>query len=219
MLIESIPLPESAYKNKDVSPKVGGSKLFWGGKRALDISFSLFLAPFVFAIAVCLICLNPIFNRGPLFFRQRRMGRHCRPFTALKFRSMRSVTTVERGPDDPLEVSRITPLGNFLRKSRIDELPQIFNVLKGEMSLIGPRPDYLAHAEYYLETVPGYRQRHCIRPGISGLAQTYLGYAEGVRATRNKVQKDLIYIRRASFTMELWIFWSTLRAVFGRAGS
>lgn len=213
-----IPVPESAFKGRVSEPKIGGSRLFWAAKRGIDVGFSLLFLPVVLFVALCLALLNPAFNRGPVFFHQKRMGQHCASFTAIKFRTMTTADAISRGPDDPLETSRITLLGNFLRKSRIDELPQILNVLKGEMSLIGPRPDYLIHAEYYLSTVPGYRQRHCIRPGISGLAQTYLGYAEGVNATRNKVQKDLIYIRRASFNMELWIFWETLRTVFGRLG-
>ena len=99
------------------------------------------------------------------------------------------------------------------RSTRLDEVPQFFNVLRGEMSLIGPRPDYLPHARVYLETIPGYRARHRVLPGISGLAQTEVGYAQGIDATRRKVDADLIYIGNASISLDLWLTWRTIRTV------
>ena len=165
-----------------------------------------------------MLALNPIWNKGPLFFTQARMGRDCRAFKAVKFRSMFN-EKVTRGADDPIETHRITRLGKFLRKSRIDELPQILNVLKGEMSLIGPRPDYFAHARSYVRNIQGYRERHLVRPGISGLAQVDVGYVEGTDATRAKVAADLRYIRDASLVLDFQIFWKTLRTVFGFKGS
>jgi len=193
-------------------------KLFWFGKRAFDIGMSLVLLPLLVVISLMLVVLNPFFNKGPLLFFQTRMGRGCHPFTAIKFRTMRKVTKIERGPNDPLETNRITGIGNFLRQSRIDELPQILNVLKGEMSLIGPRPDFYDHAVTYVKTIPRYAQRHQIRPGISSLAQTRLGYVEGTEATRQKVICDLIYIRKAGFRMEVAVFVSTVRIVLNRGG-
>ncbi len=193
-------------------------KLFWIAKRAFDIGMSLILLPLLVVISLILAVLNPFFNKGPLLFLQTRMGRGCLPFTAVKFRSMRAVSQIERGPNDPLETNRITRLGNFMRQSRIDELPQILNVLKGEMSLIGPRPDYYDHALSYVKTIPHYAQRHQIRPGISGLAQTRLGYIEGTDATRHKVSCDLIYIRKAGFRMEAAVFVSTVLIVLNRGG-
>jgi lipopolysaccharide/colanic/teichoic acid biosynthesis glycosyltransferase len=193
-------------------------KLFWAVKRMFDIGMSLALLPLLAVIAVVVAVLNPFFNNGSLLFFQLRMGRGCRPFTAVKFRTMREVVKIERGPNDPLETSRITRFGRFMRKSRIDELPQILNVLKGEMSLIGPRPDYYDHAKSYVRTIPSYAQRHQIRPGISGLAQTRLGYIEGTKATRRKVNYDLIYIRNAGFRMELSVFVSTILVVLNRGG-
>ncbi|SMX38844.1 sugar transferase [Maliponia aquimaris] len=163
----------------------GHRRLFRATKRAFDLVFSVLLLPVVLGCALFLLILNPFYNRGPLFYVQSRMGRNCKAFQAIKFRSMRVAPKVERGADAPLETDRITRLGGFLRKSRIDELPQIINVLRGDMSLIGPRPDYYDHAVQYLELVPGYRERHIVRPGVSGLAQTELGYAEGFEATRS----------------------------------
>ena len=132
---------------------------------------------------------------------------------------MRAVESISRGPDDPPELDRITTLGRFLRKSRLGEIPQIINVLLGEMSLIGPRPDYYEHAKSYLKVIPGYHMRHSIRPGISGLAQTKLGYIEGTEATKAKVQADLEYIQSAGFKIDLQVFASTITTVVGRAGS
>lgn len=194
------------------------SSLFWFAKRFFDIGMSLILLPLLVAISLIIAVLNPFFNKGPLLFLQTRMGRGCHPFTAIKFRTMRKTTAIERGPNDPLETNRITSLGHFLRQSRIDELPQILNVLKGDMSLIGPRPDFYDHAVTYLKTVPRYAQRHQIRPGISGLAQTRLGYIEGTDATRHKVTCDLIYIRKAGFRMEASVFVSTVLIVLNRGG-
>jgi lipopolysaccharide/colanic/teichoic acid biosynthesis glycosyltransferase len=147
------------------------------------------------------------------------MGRGCRPFRAWKFRTMAPAPEIRRGAFDALEEHRITPLGRWLRRSRLDELPQVWNVLRGEMSLIGPRPDYLQHALVYLDQVPGYRERHAVRPGISGLAQTELGYVDGIEGVRAKVALDLHYVRHASPALDLWIAWRTLRVVIGRQGA
>ena len=192
--------------------------VFGALKRVFDILMSLFLMPVLIGLMVVLLVLNPFFNKGSLFFVQSRMGRNCRAFRAIKFRTMIEAQ-VTRGPNDPLERDRITRLGGFLRRTRLDEVPQILNVLLGDMSLIGPRPDYYDHAVTYLETVQGYRERHLVRPGISGLAQTEVGYVEGIEATQRKVQADLFYITHTGFALEAWIFWRSLMTVFGRAGA
>ncbi len=188
------------------------------GKRIFDFTFSLLLAPIVMVTAVFLLLLNPIFNPGPLFFVQPRMGRNCKAFAALKFRTMRPVARVTRKADDPVEDDRIPSLGRMLRRTRLDELPQILNVLKGEMSLIGPRPDFFHHARKYLREVPGYRQRHSVLPGISGLAQTDVGYVSSVEETKAKVRADLYYIANFGVRMDIYVFFRTLRIVFGRLG-
>jgi len=168
--------------------------------------------------AIVLLLTNPFLNRGRLIFFQIRMGRGCKPFVAYKFRSMKDAGKVTRRAEDPLETDRISWFGNLIRKSRVDELPQLINVLKGEMSLIGPRPDCFHHARKYLRSVPGYRERHAVRPGISGLAQTEVGYAEGLDATAIKVRADIFYIRNRNFKMEMWIFYRTVATVLGRKG-
>lgn len=196
----------------------GKFRLFDISKRSFDIVVGLILLIPLAITAIVLLVLNPALNKGPLIYPQVRMGRNCKPFIALKFRSMIPAARVQRGADDPVESDRITRLGAVLRKTRLDELPQVLNVLWGDMSLIGPRPDYIHHARRYLKTVPGYRVRHAVRPGISGLAQTEVGYVASSEATVRKVQADLYYIRNSGFALDTWIFWRTLVVVFRRLG-
>jgi lipopolysaccharide/colanic/teichoic acid biosynthesis glycosyltransferase len=179
---------------------------------------SLALLPVLGVTSFGLLVLNPFFNRGPLFYIQPRMGRGCRAFGAVKFRTMTPVERVVRSAEDPLEHDRITPLGRILRRARMDELPQILNVLRGEMSLIGPRPDFFHHARRYMRSVPGYRRRHEVRPGISGLAQTELGYVDCSADTRRKVALDLRYVEELSLQLDLYVFWRTLVTIFGGRG-
>ena len=194
--------------------------LFNLGKRAFDLVVcALFLLPLMAMFCAILFLLNPYWNRGPLFFMQERMGRNCKPFTAYKFRSMRTAPAIERSAECPLEEDRITSLGRFIRKTRIDEIPQIINVFKGEMSLVGPRPDYIEHARQFLSQVQGYQERHAVRPGISGWAQVELGYIEGTDATRRKVQADLYYIANSSLAMEALIVWRTVSVMVRRCGA
>ena len=126
---------------------------------------------------------------------------------------MLNVNEIQRRFNDPIEQNRITPIGRILRKFRIDELPQIINVLKGDMSLIGPRPDYYEHALVFTKKIRGYRSRHIIRPGISGLSQIRLGYAVGVEATRNKALIDIFYIKNAGFKLDTKIVFGTILTV------
>ncbi|WP_341863960.1 sugar transferase [Gymnodinialimonas sp. 57CJ19] len=188
---------------------VGGSEAYWRARPVLDWVFALLLLPFAAALAGVLVGLNPVFNPGPLLFRQLRMGQGGRAFVVYKFRTM-TCGMATRGAADPVETGRITPLGGLLRRMGLDELPQAVNVLRAEMSLIGPRPDSLPHAQEFLAKIPEYRRRLSVRPGISGLSQITLGYAEGVEATRAKALSDIEYINQAGFRMDLWIVWRTL---------
>ena len=198
---------------------VGGTSAFWMAKRLFDLAMSLALLVFLIPLALLLLLLNPWLNRGPLFYLQQRMGRDLKPFMAIKFRSMLPAETITRSAEDPIEADRITRLGLVIRKIRIDELPQILNVLRGEMSLVGPRPDYFEHAREFIARIPEYEARHVVRPGISGFAQVTLGYAEGIDATRAKANADLAYIRNAGLALEARIFWLTLKTVFLRKGA
>ena len=143
-------------------------------------------------------------------FSQLRMGQDCRPFAAFKFRTMHAAGSGARGAFDVLEHDRVTRLGAFLRKMRIDELPQIINVLRRDMILIGPRPDCYDHARVYLREVPGYAARHAVLPGISGLAQTQVGYVDGYEGGKSNVAADHYYLKHASFRLDMWIAWRTV---------
>ena len=211
-----------AARRRRAAPWRPARRRAWGyalAKRGFDLlGAGVLLLPLALA-ALVLLGLNPWLNRGRLFFVQERMGQHGRPFRALKFRTMAAAAAIERGAIDPLDRHRITPLGHLLRRARVDELPQVLNVLRGEMSLIGPRPDYLPHAQVYCDTVPGYRERHAVKPGISGYAQTEVGYVDGPEGVRAKVEADLHYVRNAGLRLDLWIAWRTLAVVLGRQGA
>jgi lipopolysaccharide/colanic/teichoic acid biosynthesis glycosyltransferase len=209
---------EAAKDYADIEPR-RSALMFQSSKRVFDLITSILLLPVLVLAAVVLFIANPVFNKGPVFYVQARMGKNCRAFKLIKFRSMTDAPVQIRGANDPLEVDRITRLGRFIRKTRLDELPQIINVIAGQMSLIGPRPDAFHHARIYVRDIPGYRKRHDVLPGISGLAQTTLGYAEGSEATAAKTCADLFYIHQSGFRLETWIFWRTLVTVFGRHGS
>ena len=200
------------------SQYLNGNRLFWINKRIFDIILSLLLLPLLFTIGIILLVLNLFFNQGRLLFIQKRMGKHCEVFFAIKFRTMTHVKEITRKCDDPIETNRITPLGKVLRKMRIDELPQILNVLKGDMSLIGPRPDYYVHALEYLENVEGYRERHVIRPGITGLSQISLGYVETLEAISKKTSIDNYYIENLGYINELKIIFNTILVIMRGLG-
>lgn len=185
--------------------------LYPAAKRVFDVAGSLALLPVAGLVALGLVALNPWLNPGPLLFRQRRLGAGGRAFAMLKFRSMTGPGAGPRFAD--ADAARITRLGRLLRRLRLDELPQAVNVLRGEMSLIGPRPDDLTHARFFLLDVPRYRERHAIRPGITGLAQVELGYMHGRHGACRKTALDLHYIRHARPGLDAWIFWRTLRTV------
>jgi len=192
---------------------------FWGFKRAIDIIVSVVCLPVVCILAAVIWVLNHRLNKGPLIYKQVRMGRNCEPFTMLKFRTMLPVEAVTRGLHDPVEADRITPFGHFLRRTRLDETPQLVNVLLGQMSLVGPRPDMWEHGSAFVTMVPGYRKRHAVRPGITGYAQIMSGYAEGVSATRKKVSYDLLYIRRKCWKLEMVILSRTVGVMISGSGA
>ena len=197
---------------------ISGGYFFWGFKRTFDLAMCFFLLPFLMFVTFMILFLNLFFNKGSVFFIQKRMGKDCEPFYAIKFRTMKKIDNINRKYFDPLETDRITPLGYILRKIRLDELPQILNVIRGDMSLIGPRPDYYEHALLFLDNVPYYKYRHSIRPGISGLSQIRLGYAEGIEATKKKSKIDIFYIQNVNTFLDIKIFFGTLQTVFKGLG-
>jgi exopolysaccharide biosynthesis polyprenyl glycosylphosphotransferase len=189
-------------------------------KRVMDVLGSgvglLILAPLLIGIAAAIKLTSP----GPVFFRQKRYGYHNRRFWILKFRTMYVDLSDERGTrqataDDP----RVTPLGRMLRKTSLDELPQLINVLKGDMSLVGPRPHVpgmLANGMLYEEFIPYYFQRHNMRPGITGLAQVrgFRGTTRRPEAALARVDCDLEYIQNWSFLLDFRIVLTTIVTEF-----
>jgi len=184
-------------------------------KRLEDIVFgtAFLLAA---AIPMALIAIGvKLSSPGPVFFRQQRYGRGAVPIGVLKFRTMRTLedgaTVKQATRGDP----RITSFGGFLRRSSLDELPQIFNVLKGEMSLVGPRPHALAHNHLYQVKIIEYMLRHKVKPGITGWAQVngWRGETDTLRKMVYRVEFDLEYLRRWSIWLDLKILWLT---AFGR---
>ena len=202
----------------EYSRQSNGNKLFWISKRLFDVIMCLLLLMPLFIISIFLLFLNPFNNMGRLFFIQKRMGKNCEAFFAIKFRTMLPVEEITRQFDEPIEVDRITPLGKILRRMRIDELPQIMNVLRGDMSLIGPRPDYYIHALEYLKKIEGYSERCAIRPGITGLSQVRLGYVENLETVSKKVSIDNYYIQNLGYIIELKIIFSTILVIIRGIG-
>ena len=183
-----------------------------------DIGISLALLVASAPICALIALLIRLDSPGPILFRQVRVGRNGKEFELIKFRTMRQDAESTTGPVWAKEHDdRITPLGNFLRKVRLDELPQAWNVLRGEMSLIGPRPERPHFVSMLNERVPFYSLRHCIKPGITGWAQVLYPYGASVADAYEKMQYDLYYAKHMSLRFDLKILFQTVRVVlFGR---
>lgn len=156
---------------------------------------------------------------GPIFYSQERVGKNGRPFNIVKFRSMRQDAEKDGTPQwaqkrDP----RITRVGNFMRKTRIDEIPQFINILRGEMSFVGPRAERPFFVEQLNEKIPFYSQRHLVEPGLTGWAQVCYPYGSSVEDAIQKLQYDLYYIKNASLLFDLWIMFKTVKTVLFGAG-
>jgi lipopolysaccharide/colanic/teichoic acid biosynthesis glycosyltransferase len=193
-------------------------KGFLLAKRAVDLIFVLVALPTFVTLTLMIFVANSITNSGPVFFRQVRMGQDGRAFTIWKFRTMTDDVGTLRAADAPLDEHRITPLGGLLRRTKLDEVPNILNIIKGDMSLVGPRPDAFEHATEYLARVPHYRKRLAARPGLTGLAQVRGGYADNPRAVQRKVSYDRFYIEKSSFLLELYVITLTFGVVFSGYG-
>ncbi|MFM7024815.1 MAG: sugar transferase, partial [Limnohabitans sp.] len=187
-------------------------------KRVLDVTAVLLTLPVWLPLAMLVALAVRLDSPGPALFSQWRTGLHGQPFRIHKFRSMRHVpldTPRFAGQDDP----RITRLGSLLRKTRLDEIPQLWNVLRGDMSLIGPRPEQTAFVEQFAQTIPSYPYRHLVRPGLTGWAQVQQGYAASAQETSVKLSYDLYYVTHYSLAMDLLILAKTLRTVLTGDGA
>ena len=161
-------------------------------------------------VAACLIRLD---SPGPVLYRQVRTGLHGQPFRLLKFRTMRPDAEIDGPCWAAVRDPRVTRIGAFLRMARIDELPQLLNVLRGDMSLIGPRPERPHFVAQLAEVIPGYQHRTEILPGITGWAQVSLPYGASVEDARDKLRYDLYYVRHRSRLLDLRILLATIRVV------
>ncbi len=187
-------------------------------KRGMDLSVVILSLPFTIPLSLIVALLVRMDSPGPALFRQIRVGRNDQPFEMVKFRTMR----VDAKPSAQFAQkndARLTRLGKTLRTFRLDELPQLWNILKGEMSLIGPRPEQVAFVKRFQETIPYYSYRHLIKPGLSGWAQVHLGYADSAKATQDKLEYDLYYVKNTSLHLDTIILLHTVRTVLTRFGA
>lgn len=207
--IDDIPL----FRPQQLNPTLEQRSL----KRLLDIAVALFgfvcALPFMIAAAIAI----KLFDPGPVLYSQVRTGRYEKPFRVYKFRTMRVDAEKHSGPmlaqeNDP----RITKLGRFLRAVRLDELPQIWNVLVGDMSIVGPRPERPFFVEQFKKEIPEYAYRHNVKPGITGMAQVYGKYNT---TAYDKLVYDLMYIQHCSIKMDLIIIIQTVRVLFTKSAT
>lgn len=194
---------------------------YHGLKRATDIIVSLLVLPILLPLLAVSAVAIKLDSPGPIFFRQRRVGFRAKQFHVLKFRTMR---VSQQSPDVQAAMTatddeRITRVGRFLRRTRIDELPQVWNILCGDMSWIGPRPEALSLSEWYAGEIPFYAYRHIVRPGISGWAQVNQGHVTDLEDVHTKLQYDFFYIKHFSYWLDIIIAVRTGAVVFSGFGA
>lgn len=180
-------------------------------KRVLDFALGVFLLAFFSPLILCIGLLVGLTSRGPVIFTQSRVGKGGVPFYLYKFRTMRHE---EKGPLFTLPGDRrVTPLGKFLRFTHFDELPQLMNIIRGDISFTGPRPERLELAETY-RSLPYYDFRHIVKPGLTGWAQIHYGPSTSLEEAREKLSYDLFYVRHRSFPLDVVLLLKTLRYLF-----
>jgi sugar transferase (PEP-CTERM system associated) len=188
-------------------------------KRILDLSVSVIALVVSMPVMVLVALAVRLDSKGPVIYRQSRVGRMGKCFEVLKFRSMRVDAEIVSGAmwaseNDP----RVTRVGRLARKYRLDELPQLINVIRGEMSFVGPRPERPCFVEELRKVIPYYDERHSVRPGITGWAQVQYRYGASVDDAFNKLEYDLFYLKNMSLTFDLAIIFRTIRIVAGAQG-
>ncbi|MBV1923705.1 MAG: sugar transferase [Flavobacteriaceae bacterium] len=189
------------------------NKLYLFFHRVLDLVFSVLGLIFGLIILPILLIGNLFANKGPLFYFQERVGRNGKPFKIYKLRSMVVNAEKDGAKFASKGDSRVTKFGRFLRKSRFDEIPQFINVIKGEMSVIGPRPERPVFVEQLSVQIPFYEIRHIVKPGVTGWAQVNAKYGESQDDSLEKLQYDLYYIKHRSFFLDINIVFKTLSTI------
>ena len=187
-------------------------------KRMMDIVLSFVAVVLLLPIYITIGILVSLSSPGPVFFVQERVGLHGRPFNIIKFRTMYSDAEKDGPQLSSTSDSRITKIGKVLRKTRMDELPQFFNVLKGEMALVGPRPERQYYIDRIMAKAPHYRHLHKVRPGITSWGQVKYGYAENVDQMIQRLKYDLLYIENMSLAVDIKILFYTILIVLKGSG-
>lgn len=198
---------------------LGAGQLSLIGKRAFDMLASALLLVVTLPILIVAGLLVRLTSPGPMFYLQERVGQFGRPFNVIKFRSMRSDAEKDGTPQwaqksDP----RVTTIGKIIRATRIDEIPQIFNVFRGDMSFVGPRPERPFFVKDLADKLPFYNERHVVKPGITGWAQLNYPYGASVEDARHKLEYDLYYVKNYSTFLDLVILIQTVRVILWRDG-
>ena len=196
------------------------NRLRTGAKTAFDVAISLILLLFTAPIVLVTAVLIKLESPGPVFYRQERVGLNGKPFTLIKFRSMTVDAEKHDGPRwADVQDSRVTEVGRFIRKTRIDEIPQIINALRGEMSLIGPRPERPFFVDSLCKSIPYYGERHRVKPGITGWAQINYPYGASIEDAREKLAYDLYYVKNGSLFLDFIILLQTVRVILWPQGA
>ena len=194
----------------------GYSKYQYRVKRALELFIVSLLVIVTSPLVLYVVYRIKKESKGKILFKQDRVGLNGKIFTCYKFRSMDEESY--HNPYTEENDKRIFPFGSIMRRMRIDELPQLWNVLKGEMHLIGPRAEWDILAKEYAHQIPNYYLRHKVKPGITGLAQVYYPYGRNLQDAKNKLKYDLLYIKQWSLGLEMIVLWKTVMVVLGKKG-
>ena len=197
------------------------SRLLAASKRGMDLVLAVVGLILALPLIACVALLIRLTSAGPVLYHQRRVGQHGRVFVVHKFRSMCPDAEAATGPVWAAKSgdARVTPIGGFLRRTRLDELPQLWNVIVGDMSLVGPRPERPEFVAELTRQIPYYGQRHVVRPGITGWAQVRYTYGASREDALEKLQYDLYYIKNMSLALDVFIILNTVKTVVLRRGA
>jgi lipopolysaccharide/colanic/teichoic acid biosynthesis glycosyltransferase len=206
------------HEGWELTVPLSGRKLYVQVKRVVDTALVLVTLPFSLVLGSLIVLAIKVESRGPAIYRQERIGLEGKPFRLYKFRTMQvakdqSARFAERGDE------RLTRVGRVLRRVRIDELPQLWNVLRGDLSLVGPRPEQEPFVKVFSESIPFYMHRHLVRPGLTGWAQVNFGYADNEADTVEKLSFDLYYVKHLSVWLDLEILGRSVWTVASGFGA
>jgi len=206
------------HEGWELTVPLSDRKLYVQAKQIADTALVLITLPLSLALGLLIALAITIESRGPVIFRQERIGREGKPFLLYKFRTMRFEAGAKARFAEPQD-DRLTRVGRVLRRIRIDELPQLWNVLKGDLSLVGPRPEQEPFVERFSESIPFYTHRHLVRPGLTGWAQVNFGYADNEADTVEKLSYDLFYVKHLSVWLDLEILGRSVWTVVSGFGA